>query len=368
MRYLMLSTYPISGSRNSGDDLLGKSFENLLRKVKGTNLEIDYAHITDSPVKEMDLNYSAILSPALRPTVFGDKVSPKYRNDYLSLALNQEIPVIAAGAGWKKYPGTLAQSKKLNLEKSEKTFLSKIFEKQDEGNMISCRDIYTENLLANNGVPCFGTTGDLGLFDPANINKPMNLTKQIKLIAVTMPHNKSHYNKAYKIVKELKERYQFEVKVVFHGYFGSIDSEIVKRLQQIKVEIIDLSGGAEKLNYYDNVDLHIGFRLHAHIWFLRTRKPSLLIAEDGRGSGHLATLEGLGYSASPYLTRAISTFLPKKVNKATFLSQKIEPTDKWKKLLEKEIETNFEQTKKSLLNVDRLWETRMKPFIENIPK
>jgi hypothetical protein len=38
------------------------------------------------------------------------------------------------------------------------------------------------------------------------------------------------------------------------------------------------------MTYYENVDLHVGYRVHAHIYMNSISKPSILIAEDGRGA------------------------------------------------------------------------------------
>ena len=70
---------------------------------------------------------------------------------------------------------------------------------------------------------------------------------------------------------------------------------------------LHLYGDVTNLDVYDDMDLHIGYRLHGHISFLRRRKPSVLLVEDARSYGlahtpgtdvgcfealSLATLEG----------------------------------------------------------------------------
>ena len=50
-------------------------------------------------------------------------------------------------------------------------------------------------------------------------------------------------------------------------------------------DIIDISHSADGFSIYDDCDLHIGFRVHAHIYCLSMRKRSVLIEEDGRGAG-----------------------------------------------------------------------------------
>lgn len=39
------------------------------------------------------------------------------------------------------------------------------------------------------------------------------------------------------------------------------------------------------MDVYDDMDLHIGYRLHGHISFLRRRKPPVLLVEDARSYG-----------------------------------------------------------------------------------
>lgn len=365
----MLSTYPSKGSRNSGDDLIGKSLIKLLKKLKGNDIQIDTAYIADANLTDnLKFNYSAILAPALRPTALGEVVAPKFRNDYVKIALDHKIPFYTIGAGWSQYPGTVSQSKILKLNPTEIGTFKKLFNQKMGTNKISCRDIYTENVLKGNGISCYGTTGDLGLFDTDFLGLPFKYPNKIKNIAVSMPHNKHHLSKAYEIAMNLKKRYSCNVKLVFHGYFGKLGSLLPKDWLDNQIQIIDLAGGAEKLNYYDKIDLHVGFRLHAHIWFLRTRKPSLLIAEDGRGTGHLTTINGLGYSAAPNFVFSLAEFLPDKINEWRKYLSEIPPSDDVYNMLDSEINSGFDQTKNSLKIIDHLWKEKMKPFLNSIPE
>lgn len=368
MKYLLLSTYPISGSKNSGDDLIGKSLIKLLKNMKGKDIQVDIAHVTDqASIEELAPEYKAILAPAIRPTVNGESVVPKFRNKYLEFALQQNIPFYAIGAGWKQYPGTASQSMNLSLDASEIQYFKELFNKRQSKSFISTRDIFTENVLKENGIACYGTTGDLGLFDFNYLGMPAKLPKKIKTIAVSMPHNRYHFSKAYDIAVKLKKKYSCNVKIVFHGNTRKF-AKLKKRWSGDSIEVVDLSGGAEKLEYYNDIDLHVGFRLHAHIWFLRTRKPSLLIAEDGRSSGHLATINGLGYSAAPKSAIILAELFPKKADEYRGYFSKVDPPDDVFKMLEDEIKTGYKTTKKSLQLVDKLWDEQMKPFLNLIPK
>ena len=55
-------------------------------------------------------------------------------------------------------------------------------------------------------------------------------------------------------------------------------------------KVHDLSYSAGGIEYYREFDLHVGYRVHSHIYFLSIRKPSFLLHEDGRGKGLSLTL------------------------------------------------------------------------------
>jgi hypothetical protein len=55
-------------------------------------------------------------------------------------------------------------------------------------------------------------------------------------------------------------------------------------------KIVNAAYDVDSIAFYENCDLHIGYRVHAHIRFLSMRKPSYLIQEDGRGLGLSTTL------------------------------------------------------------------------------
>ena len=61
----------------------------------------------------------------------------------------------------------------------------------------------------------------------------------------------------------------------------------------------DISGSASGFAVYDDVSLHVGYRVHAHLYCLSRSTPSYLVAEDSRGIGVLQTLGDLGMPGHP---------------------------------------------------------------------
>ncbi|MCP3028414.1 polysaccharide pyruvyl transferase family protein [Halobacillus sp. A5] len=367
MPYLILSTFGYTGSRNSGDDLISKSLIRLLTRVKGKQAGFDVFSLVDHSIKDIrDIEkYHAVIAPAMRPTVQGSRTLPPARAMILEMAIKHNIPFYAVGSGWGTYPGSLKQAKNQRLTKEEKAQLTAI---TGDNGSVSCRDFMTEVLLKNNGIPCYGTTGDCALFDTKSIGRPLNIPKKIQSIAVSLPHNQHHWPACYQLALQLKREFACTVYLTFHGYYGKLSSLIDPEWDTNEVQIKDLSGGAEKLSFYQKVDVHIGFRLHGHIWFLRKRKPSLLIAEDGRGMGHLITVNGLGYSAASKATWEKAGECITFSKETMYKHKENEPNIvKAIEMFKQENARGYPITKNSLRKIDNLWHNQMKPLIQQLP-
>ena len=71
---------------------------------------------------------------------------------------------------------------------------------------------------------------------------------------------------------------------------GYLAMALGAKLINSKIKIKDVSYDLKKLDFYDDCEFHIGYRVHAHLYFLSKRLPSLLINEDGRGQGMVETM------------------------------------------------------------------------------
>lgn len=66
---------------------------------------------------------------------------------------------------------------------------------------------------------------------------------------------------------------------------GNVNVKLRRELEDMRIEIHNIAYGCEGFRNYDECDLHIGYRVHAHIYNLSRRKRSILIEEDVRGAG-----------------------------------------------------------------------------------
>ena len=61
-------------------------------------------------------------------------------------------------------------------------------------------------------------------------------------------------------------------------------------LDRQRIDVCGIEYSNEGFGVYNDTDMHIGFRVHAHIYNMSQRHPSFLIEEDGRGWGLDETL------------------------------------------------------------------------------
>ena len=289
-KYLILSPYATHGTQNSGDDLIIGSLIELLNHHAKGKIEYKVISIANStPRKEITYNniniknYNALLVPGFRVTIDGDKILD-IRLRYIERAILYNIPVFCIGSSWCVYPGIIEQTK-YKINPREKALLKYIV--RDDKNCLNTRDTYTKEFLYNNGIKC-DCIGDLALYDVSKFGYMFDCNK-INKIAISLPHNQYHYAYCTILKDEIEKIFGIHVDLATHQYLK--DKSKIKNL-------VDLSGEYKNLEKYNNYDMHIGFRLHGHLWFLRNRKPSILIAEDGRGWGHLNTLDSIGIHAA----------------------------------------------------------------------
>lgn len=358
-KYLILSPYAKYGTRNSGDDLIIGSLVELLNHFAKNKIEYRVIYIAKStPNKEKIFNeidikyYNALLIPGFRITIEGDEILD-IRLKYIEKAIINNIPIFCIGSSWCCYPG-IKQQTKYKIHSKEKALLKYII--NDNKNCLTVRDKYTQLLLQNNNIDS-EMTGDLALFDINNLFTKFKNNK-INKIAISLPHNYFHYAYCARLKYEIQTIFGIEVKLVTHQY--------LKHKKDFK-ELIDLSGSYKNLDRYNEFDMHIGFRLHGHLWFLRNRSPSILIAEDGRGCGHLQTFKDLGIHAAPrYIFEIAKSMNQKELFKEGFDRNIRINIDSILNMLENEIKNNFKINKKTYKKIDELWNSKVKNIILRI--
>lgn len=216
--------------------------------------------------------------------VFGG--GPIYQRDLdgylpLDLCINSiSCPIFILGGGWYGPGSSTTQIKKYHFSDKTLSFLKKVSERGG----LSCRDIISYQILKNQGFNSVAMTGCPAWYDLGSIDSDsFRSTGDPKRIIISDPAKKQNLPSCLALVDYVVRRYpQAEITVAFHR---GLPEQARRQLADRHIKAIDISGSKDGFKIYDDCDLHIGFRVHAHIYNISIRNRSVLIEEDGRGAG-----------------------------------------------------------------------------------
>lgn len=165
-------------------------------------------------------------------------------------------------------------------------FLRKINERHGA---FPCRDMLIVERLRHFGFEAF-YCGDMALFEEGMIGSEFTPPRRVETVAITLQHHVQYLEQSVQLMKSIRANFP-EVRrfVSLHSKPGAMYKTLETRAKQLGCEILHLYGDVENLDRYASIDLHVGYRLHGHIHFLRKRKPSILLVEDARSWGFAHT-------------------------------------------------------------------------------
>jgi hypothetical protein len=218
------------------------------------------------------------------------------------------------------------------------------------------RDDLSLELLRSAKVGEVRRTGCVAWYQQESLGQPFRSASKVRRLAFTPPAKRrpGGLREAVGVMRRLRARYRdAERYCVFHrGMRAELASEaptaerrataIAARLLGFKV--IDASRDVATLELYRDCDLHVGYRVHAHLCTLSYRRASLLVIEDGRGDGQAVTF------GDPYRIRAGSPQLVESVDEA----------------LAREDASGFESSERAVGEIERTWPV-MRETVEQLP-
>ena len=225
----------------------------------------------------------------------GPNVSKTFYPDVYPLMKNIDdikAPMYLLGGGWNEIPGTERQ-------KATYTFTPQSRRVLERCAAISCRDNQTIEVLEKNGLK--GTmTGCPVWYNLNHIDEKFQTPKEIKKVVFTTPQfhtmPRLYDKQCIEVIDLLADSFS-DAKIYCSFHRGLKADEFTTReeeprLQAVQdaanrrgLEIVDASYDVSKIDFYEECDLHVGYRLHGHIDFLSMRKPSILLNIDARGKG-----------------------------------------------------------------------------------
>src|SRR5262249_34151277 len=144
-------------------------------------------------------------------------------------------------------------------------------------------------------------TGCVVWYDLDRLFGPIDAPRDVRDLVVTTPASLRLIPQCVRMFDALAQRFpSARRRCVFHRGIGhgphtkrasSYGNRYLERgAIRSGWEVVDAAENVEAIAFYGDADLHVGYRVHAHLAFLSARRPSLLIEEDGRGAGQAMTL------------------------------------------------------------------------------
>ena len=320
------------GKNNAGDFLIKYRAFNLFKTLRPDRDIIDF-----NEWEEIDDDRLEIINKAQALILLGGPgiVYNMYPNGAYKLRENLDditVPIVTMGLGWKDPQGDWENTYRYKLSPESIELLDKI---DTSGYLSSVRDYHTLNVLEIKGYKSFIMTGCPAYYDQDYINKyhsSGDITRVAFSLGVSFINNTLMEKQMKSIILRLQELYS-SLEVVFHHsldkdtiekVYGKKDSEHYLRhkefaiwLNHHNIKYVDISGSAKNLiDYYSKIDLHIGYRVHAHIFMNSVSKYSVLLNEDGRGKGVDKVLGGTTIDAyseykRDFISKVLNKLLPR---------------------------------------------------------
>lgn len=294
-QYVLLT----GGKNNAGDFLIKYRARELFRAFRADRTIVDvdaWIPFDRAQLQEVNRSKALILmgGPALqrhmRPGIY------PMVNDLRDI----RVPIIAMGIGWKSLSGCWASTHKYRLSRDTIALLE-VIEASEYSS--SVRDYHTLNVLRSHGFDHYDMTGCPALYSLDHVDRlsldPVSVRRIGFSMGVSFISHRGIERQTKEIISSLRTVFsKAELTVAFHHSVGPeylathgarkgfwrAHQQMLGWLDSEGVPYVDIAGGASKLiDFYGGKDLHVGYRVHAHIFMNSISRPSVLINEDGRG-------------------------------------------------------------------------------------
>ena len=272
--------------KNIGDHLIGQRAKKLLEKfVDDDIVELDRKDNLSRHIETINKSKALILcgGPA-----YSEKIYP---NIYPLTNLNDiKVPIIPFGLGLSKDEMT---TNNFHFTPKAQKFISLIHSKIK---FSSCRDNMTQTMLNKIGINNVMMTGCPVWYELDKLERPFKTNNKMKKIVFTTPAKPLRLIQTIRLMSFARKKFpKSKLYCTFHRGLThenklKIDITISYFLMSffariLNFEVLDVSKSLLDIEFYKDCDFHIGYRVHAHLFFLSNKIPSILINEDIRGKG-----------------------------------------------------------------------------------
>lgn len=207
------------------------------------------------------------------------------------------------------------------------------------------RDDLSLELLRSIRVGEVRRTGCVAWYELDSLGNPFRAPEGARRVVFTPPSKRRRggLREAISVMRKVRaEHAGTDRYCVFHrGFRAEFAAEVPsaeRRATAIAAKalgyrVVDATHDPAAIDLYRDCDLHVGYRVHAHLCALSHRRPSLLVIEDGRGEGQAVTL------GDPHRLRAGSADLADRVAEAIAAERR----------------GGFESTSRAVEEIERTW-------------
>ena len=290
---------------NAGDFLIEKRSLELIKHFIPDSEVTILNRVTEDYSDRVDLlnSFDAIIfggGPIYQAGVY--RKSLPFVGPQLLAEKRVKTPVFFMGGGMK---GSLYYS---NFSSIDKVFFNQGLH---DTIPFGCRDLITYRFMKHQGYPALMTGCpcwyNLETIDKEELRNSFANPESLRKICVSEPAREENVKYLMALLKHLRTRFPHaEIILVVHreGKQSILSDGILKELG---IQVKSISGSVDGFSLYNDCDLHVGFRVHAHIYNLSIRNLTILFNEDVRGNGVNQTLglENLNIEKPPYIEKKV---------------------------------------------------------------
>ena len=312
---LLLTTFPKHASNNVGDQLISSSTISLIQsRIKNFNPIVEFR------ATNLDKYENTIVENIIAPGFsICDRTYPELYGLYSDIKkLPNFFPI---GCSFQHTEPSFNAFDSYSYSKETLEFFKSITAKSGP---LPCRDQLIVDMLIKHNISAV-YSGDMAIYDEKHLNTIFIPPKEINSIVFTVGHHEKYYEQAAEILKMISKTFKnSKLYIAFHSKVSSKLKEITDLATSLGYKELHLYGDVKNLDIYNNIDLHIGYRLHGHISFLRRRKPSVLLIEDARSFG-FANTKGTSFGCFDVYDVQLSKTIEDISNKIlSFINKQIE--------------------------------------------
>tara|TARA_R110001583_G_scaffold127562_1_gene279204 strand:+ start:7304 stop:9442 length:2139 start_codon:yes stop_codon:yes gene_type:complete len=340
---LVLTTFPGHKSKNVGDSMIARSATELL-SARNPGFKAFTLFREQSLDNYQDGSIKRIIAPGFSVS---NGAYPALYQLYSNLDRMPEFHPI--GCSFQHSIASRKSFEEYTYNQNSVDFLNFIAKRVGA---IPCRDQLIVELLQRHDIPAI-YSGDLVLFDKDHLHTLFTPPNLVDTVAFSIQHHPKYDEQSFSILSLICNIFPTAKKIVtFHSKPSPSSSRIANFATVLGFEERHLYGDSENLDAYDDIDLHVGYRLHGHISFLRRRKPSILLVEDARSYGFSRTS---GTSIGCFDALNEETEQP---------SQTV--TDEVRVYINGQLTTQFEDYPPMFDFIDKTYDEFVGPFFDNL--